>query len=285
MSSLVTAISTGLNTTSLASARLAGGLAFWLFRHPLRRAAVSAREQEVHARAERGTLVVDGRPVVTYRWGDGERPVLLLHGWESRASHFAALAAGLVERGCSPVSFDASGHGDSAGRRGSTILEYRAIIERLSAEHGPFVAIVAHSFGVPCAFYAVRTGAARTERIVSLAGISEFAHLTDAFCAQLRLRPAIRDDLRRRTERYFAAEEHIWQRFSACHEPAQVGVPVLVVHDPADPEVPIAQAHRMRDAYGATFVNADGAGHRRILKDPAVVAAVLDFVAPAPARS
>jgi hypothetical protein len=41
------------------------------------------------ATASVGAPTVGGKRAVTYTWGDGDRPVLLVHGWESRASRSA----------------------------------------------------------------------------------------------------------------------------------------------------------------------------------------------------
>lgn len=91
---------------------IAGRVAFELWRRPFKRGQVRESEREVHEAAT--VEVVDG--VVTYAWGDGARPVLLVHGWRSRASRFHKFVTRLVELGYSPVSYDAPGHGDSPAR-------------------------------------------------------------------------------------------------------------------------------------------------------------------------
>src|SRR3569833_3588632 len=100
------------------NAQLSGleeGPAYDLFTHPLRRAPVRPEEQEVHDRAVRSTLPVDGKRVAVYTWGDGSRPVLLLHGYEGRSSNFARLVPALLAQGYSPVANDTFGHGASEG--------------------------------------------------------------------------------------------------------------------------------------------------------------------------
>lgn len=58
-------------------------------------------ERPVTDRAEVGEIAVGGERAVSYRWGTGGRPVLLVHGWESRGSRFAALVSELLELGLS----------------------------------------------------------------------------------------------------------------------------------------------------------------------------------------
>lgn len=146
-------INTGLSTIGSLSPRLAGRLAFELWRRPMARGQVRDSERMIHAAAR--VEVVEG--VVSYAWGDGRRPVLLVHGWRSRASRYAGFVTRLLELGYSPVAYDAPGHGDSPGPIVS-ILGHQRIIRRLEERHGPFEGVIAHSLGVPFALYAVREG-------------------------------------------------------------------------------------------------------------------------------
>src|SRR5882757_981407 len=113
----------GLRATAVVSPGLAGRLAFELWRRPMMRGGVRPAEREIHDAAK--VEIVDG--IVTYAWGDGSRPVLLVHGWRSRASRYYAFVARLVELGYSPISYDAPGHGDTPGPTG-TILDHQRII-------------------------------------------------------------------------------------------------------------------------------------------------------------
>ncbi|GAA2136349.1 alpha/beta hydrolase [Kitasatospora kazusensis] len=273
------ALSAVLNTASYLAPGPAGRAAFRVFRLPLARSRPREAEAALMARAEVGRLDVNGESVVTYRWGDGARPVLLVHGWRSRGSRLALFAAGLLERGYSPVAFDAPGHGDSTGRT-TTVVEYREAIRLLHDLYGPFEAVVAHSVGVMASFLALRDGV-RADRLAAIGGVCEFEYLVDEFCTALRLRPRLRQELRRLIEqRLFPGEPDFWTRFSVVHDPEAVKIPLLVVHDEQDELVGVDQARRIAAAYGdrARLVTTRGLGHQRILAGPEVVAAVLDFV-------
>ena len=95
---------------------IAGRVAFELWRRPFKRGQVRESEREIHEAAR--VEVVDG--IVTYAWGDGSRPVLLVHGWRSRASRYSAFVARLVELGYTPVSYDAVTRQDRPGRSSTT---------------------------------------------------------------------------------------------------------------------------------------------------------------------
>ncbi len=277
-------LTTGVVRTTLAVlARVApgaaGGLALRLFRTPTGRSRLRPAEEPVMRRARQDRFEVNGKAVDVFTWGDGERPVLVMHGWQSRASRFAPLVAALLDRGYSPVAFDAPGHGGSGGRT-TTILEYREIARRLHQRHGRFAAVVAHSIGGLAAFFSVREQAP-ADRVITLSAPADFDHVIDKFCAQLRLGPRVKAELRHRIEtRMFPEERDIWARFAATHRPGDLSQPILVVHDEADDVIDPAEARRLLAAYGgqADLLVTQGLGHRRIIADPRVVDAVLDFV-------
>jgi pimeloyl-ACP methyl ester carboxylesterase len=267
-----------VNTTSYVSTRLAGRLAFRLFLRTGPRAPVRPAEREVHNRAVADRLEVDGKLLAVYRWGDDEQRVLLMHGFEGRASNMASLIPGVQELGMTAVAFDSFGHGASEGTR-STIIDTHAAVRAVAKHYGPFYAIVAHSFGGLCAFHAMH-GGVQVGRMVSIASVCDFGYLPGSFCTRLGLRTTIEDDLRRRCELYFSPETDIWERFSATYQAADLTIPLLVIHDQNDREVAVTQAKKIASAYPQTrFVETKGLGHRRILADKSVVTATLDFLA------
>jgi pimeloyl-ACP methyl ester carboxylesterase len=264
-------VRTGLPAIGALSPRLAGRLAFALWRRPLARGRVRDSERKVHEAAR--VEVVDG--VVTYAWGDGRRPVLLVHGWRSRASRYAGFITKLLELGYSPVSYDAPGHGDSPGPIVS-ILGHQRIVRGLAERHGPFEGVIAHSLGVPFALYAVREGVA-ARRLVTISGVAEFGYLADTFCRELGLGPKINRALRRCIERgYFDGDDDIWTRFSVTTG----DLDLLVIHNDEDDVVDPRQAGVLVRAYGprAHFLATNGLGHSRILGDPEVITEAVAFL-------
>ncbi|QNE21771.1 alpha/beta hydrolase [Kribbella qitaiheensis] len=271
---ILTTMRAVLRVAEAISPKLAGRLTFALWRRPLRRGKVRETERAIHAAAT--IEVVDG--VVTYTWGDGVRPVLLVHGWRSRASRFTAYVERLLELGYSPVSYDAPAHGDSAGGRvASSILDHQRIVQAIAAKHGPFEGVIAHSLGVPFALYAVREGVV-AKRLVTVSGVADFGYLTDGFCRELGLGPATNQELRKAIERhYFPGIADVWTRFSVGSD----DLDLLVIHNDEDDVVDPAQAELLLTQYGpkARFLQTKGLGHRRIMIDPDVITEAVAFIA------
>ncbi|WP_063763240.1 alpha/beta hydrolase [Streptomyces sp. NRRL WC-3742] len=272
-------IRTALNGTAALAPGPAGRAAFELFRRPLRRSRVRGTELEIHRSAAVEALRVNGTSVVGYRWGDGERPVLMLHGWRSRASRFAPYVPRLRELGLSVLAFDAPGHGDSGGRA-TSVLEYRHLALQLQDRYGPFEAVLAHSLGVCAAFGALADGL-RAGRLAAVSGVSSVGFFPAAFCAGLELNAAVERQLRLRIEEsLFAGDAGAWERYDAALQAEAVGLPVLVVHDEDDRVVPLGQAHRLHRAYGdrLDLIVTQGLGHRRIVTEPTIVDQVIGFI-------
>lgn len=286
MHPMASLLSTTLNITARVAPGPVGRVAFALFVRPLGRPKVKPGEAEVMARAVTGRLVVDGIPVTTYRWGDGDRPVLVVHGWTSRASRFAGFVEALLAEGRTVVSFDAPGHGASGGRA-TTILRQREIIRRLHAQYGEFSAVLAHSFGVVSTFFALRDGI-RADRIVGIGGIADFDFLAERFRAMLGVNQAVEDAMRRHIQRrLFPSESDIWPRFDACHHPEEIPSEILLVHDADDDTAAPGQSRALAAAYGerARLIETSGLGHRRILLDPHVIGTTVEFLSAPPSQT
>ena len=242
-----------------------------MWRRPLARGRVRSTERGIHEAAR--VEVVDG--IVTYAWGDGHRPVLLVHGWRSRASRYAGFVARLLELGYSPVSYDGPGHGDTTLVMG-TILDHQRIITRLAEKHGRFDGVIAHSLGVPFALYAVRQGVAAA-RIVSISGFAEFGYLVDKFSLELGLKPRVQAALKTSIERgLFGGDPEIWSKYSVGPGDAEL----LVIHNDVDDVVDPSQVAVLLASYGpnARFSPKTGLGHGRILSDPAVIDEAVAFL-------
>ncbi|MFF5717181.1 alpha/beta hydrolase [Streptomyces buecherae] len=271
--------STTLNAVSRVSGRLAGAGAFRLFHMPFARSKLRDVERELFATATVEHLAADSGRAVTYRWGDGARPVLLVHGWQSRGSRLSEFVPGLLERGYSVITFDAPGHGDATGRS-TTILDYRAIVTALHDRYGTFEGLVAHSLGVLGSFYALHHGV-RAERIVTVSGVCDFDFLIEEFSSELRLRHQLTERLRDQVDRrLFPDVPSERTPFSVTHAVASVHAPLLVVHDEGDTRIDVSQGRRIAAAFGerAQLITTRDLGHRRILGDADVVRTVLDFV-------
>jgi pimeloyl-ACP methyl ester carboxylesterase len=205
--------------------------------------------------------------------------VLLLHGWGGQARQMLPLAAALAARGLRPVLVDLPAHGASRGRV-SNLPQFSRAIEyataRMQVQDAAPSAVVAHSLGASAAAHAVSRGLA-TARLVLLAPAASPYEFTHQFAQMLGLSERTRAAMQRRIE---ASEGVLMRQFEPPAVGPRIALPTLIVHDRGDRINRFADAQAYRDHIaGATLLATEGLGHRKILQEPAVVAAVADFVA------
>ena len=250
------------------SPALAGRLAAKLFARP-RRYARPGRERELIAR---GTPVPLPDGLHATAWGAGPS-VLLVHGWEGRGAQLGAFVDPLVAAGYRAVALDGPAHGDSPGRT-TTGPEFAQALVTTRDAVGPLAGIVGHSFGGFTSLLAVSRGLS-TARIVTIGTPASVPEVLRDFLRLVRLPdralPSMIAALEARVRAPMASFEV--EAFAPT-----IHVPVLVVHDTDDREVPYADGQRLAEVFGARLLTTNGLGHRRILFAPEVVAAVVEFI-------
>lgn len=238
------------------------------------------RERDLLARARPGSIRVAGRRIATWTWGAGPR-ILLVHGWGGRGGQLGAFVEPLVARGFSVAWFDGPAHGVSEGRS-ATIPELAEAIGAVVNALGPVRGIVAHSGGAVASAWSLRRRLLAgfvdlPKAIVLVAPPADFRGHVERFTRALSLAPATRARFERRLEARVGVppEALDLSRFAQ-----DLPVAALVVHDREDGEVRWAEGAAIAAAWpGAELVTTRGLGHRRILRDPAVVARVTAFLA------
>lgn len=239
-----------------------------------RRHETPARERAWLQSASLRETEVSGHQVAVYTWGRG-RPVVLVHGWEGRATQMGALATAIADAGYRAVAFDAPAHGRSDGRTSSMRL-FIDTLQAVAAEEGPLAAVVGHSMGSGACTVALAEGLA-AERAVLISSPTHLDNVIANFTRLTGLPQAVQERFRRRMEARHGAD--IWQRYSPIERAPSIGVPALIVHDRDDDEIPPAEAAQLQSAWpGAALVMTRGLGHRRILRDAEVARAIVAFL-------
>jgi pimeloyl-ACP methyl ester carboxylesterase len=254
------------------SPRLAARWAHYLWFRP-QRYTPPAREHSVLSQANCHPITHGDKQISVYSWGSGPA-VLLVHGWSGRGTQLGEFVAPLQAAGFRVVSFDAPAHGRSAGRD-TTLPEISEVILALARQHGPFRAVVTHSFGAPCTLFALAQKRF-TERMVAISAPATLQGLMDKFSLGLALTPATVARLRDKLVQRFG--DDMWERFSTQSLAARVALAALVIHDRDDRDVSWHEGEAIARAWHARFVRTEGLGHRRILRDGAVVKQVVQFV-------
>ena len=235
----------------------------WLWRRT-RRFPLSNSERRLLARAERQWLNTDAGRVRLYSWGQGPA-VLLVHGWNSRASRMGALVTTLSRAGYRVLAMDAPGHGDSPGRS-SSVLAVSAALQAVGRDQGPFAAAVTHSFGCACLLHAMSQGLTFSSdaRIACISPPNRVETLLARFAQALSMPPVVHQAMVAQLEARYGAG--FWRQVAPDVLVLELTLPGLVIHDRDDRQVPWRHAEAIAKAWpGAELVLTEGLGHNRIL--------------------
>jgi pimeloyl-ACP methyl ester carboxylesterase len=250
---------------------LAADLALKLFTRPPRIDA-PPRERELAARGE--PLLFRSGLSATAFGSETAKPVLLLHGWAGRGLQLGAFVDPLVAAGYRPIALDGPAHGASPGHETNPVHFAEALVE-VGVELGPLASVVAHSFGGATAVLAVQRGM-RTDGLVMVASPSDLSRVLRRFSHEIGLPPRGQRKLVELVESRVGAPMEAGDLVRLA---PSMTVPLLMIHDPEDPEVPFSDAERLVAAWpGAELFVATGMGHYRVLRRPEAVARVVEFV-------
>lgn len=238
-----------------------------------RRRPGSAEDMQALSDATRHTINYKAKSLAVWSWGEGP-PVLLLHGWESRASHMAGFVPELTRAGLSAIALDAPAHGESDGDT-TDVVDYGRAVITAAAHFGSFAAVIAHSVGSAAALYAYAHGVS-VEASVQLCGPASLKRVLRRGGAASGLSAIEVSRLEAMMEAHLGLPLEEMELSSLC---AGMVHPALIVHDPKDRELCVGESHTLAAAWpGSTLSLVSDLGHRRILRDPSVISSAVGFI-------
>ncbi len=257
------------------STKLVTKFAAKIFTTPIKHK-VPKRELEMDRKSLQELIPIPAidKSVVTYSYGQSTRKVLLVHGWSGRGTQLFKIADELLENGYSTVSFDAPAHGKSKGK--TTIMsEFIASILEIEKQFGPFEIAIGHSLGGMSVLNAIKDGL-KVEKAVIIGSGDIVQDILDEFTFKLGLKKEISTHLKNSFETKYQVK---MDDFSAFRAAQKVKIPVLVMHDKDDPEVPVkAGIHINENLENGSLYLTEGLGHRKILGNHNVIKKILSFI-------
>lgn len=220
------------------------------------------------------TITFGGEPLDVWTWAPDRPSVLLVHGWGGHGEMFTSFVPALLAAGLGVVAFDGPAHGRSRARQ-TNILEFTRFLDALVASRPQIAAAIGHSFGASCLTFAVGQGLP-VGRVALIAPFARSDNNIAKFADALSLPPPLRASTREALLGIFRDNLEGWDLSSYA---ARLGHPALILHDEEDRETEFAEGRDIAAAWpSARFVATRGLGHRRILKDEAVIRDVVEFI-------
>lgn len=257
------------------SPKLATLFAARLFTTPLKHS-IPKRELHMEQNSQQQKLWIPeiNKEIQLYHYGKSERKVLLVHGWSGRGTQLFKIADGLLQNGFSTISFDAPAHGKS-GSKTTLMPEFIASILEIDKQFGPFDFAIGHSLGGMSVLNAIKEGFVVKKAVIIGSG-DIIQDIINDFVLKLELKPQIAPMMKSHFEKKHGVE---MESYSANLAAKSVAVPVLVIHDENDDEIPVKAAHNIHhNLVKGELLITEKLGHRKILGDKSVIAKIIDFI-------
>lgn len=220
------------------------------------------------------TIPKVNKQVVLYNYGDSRRKILLVHGWSGRGTQLIKIADALLVNGYSTISFDAPAHGKSPGNRANMIDFIESILE-IDKLYGPFEAAIGHSLGGMSVLNAIKKGLIVDHAVIIGSG-DIVQDIMDDFIAKLELKPNISTLMRLHLEKKYDEDINSHSAYLAAKE---TKIPILVIHDKDDLEVPVtAGIHIHKHLLNGELQLTEGLGHSKILGNHTVIEKIVAFI-------
>ncbi|WP_296147961.1 alpha/beta hydrolase [uncultured Flavobacterium sp.] len=258
----------------LTSSKLAMKFASKLFTSPMKYK-IPKREIEMDKNSVQESFVLEsGKEIVVYNYGQGEKKVLLVHGWSGRGTQLVKIADEMLQMGYSTISFDAPGHGKASGKT-SNMTEFIAAILELQEKFGAFEFAIGHSLGGMSILNSIKRGL-KIKKAVIVGSGDIVEDIMDDFIEKLGMNIAISKKMKASFEKKIGETMDSYSAYIAARE---VQIPVLIIHDNDDADVPVKAAHHIHENLkNSELMITNGLGHRKILGDAKVIKKIVAFL-------
>tara|TARA_B110000977_G_scaffold80188_1_gene107380 strand:+ start:1033 stop:1887 length:855 start_codon:yes stop_codon:yes gene_type:complete len=248
-------------------------IASFLFFTPIRFKAPKL-EQEYLNTAKTITISYKNNKVKVYEWGDGEKAILLVHGWAGRATQVAHLAEPLINAGYKVYSFDAPAHGNSNGRH-THFLEFSELIIELKTRFPDIESIIGHSMGGSACVHAITKGF-NPKKCITIGAPASVDWVLKSYCEQINVSDKVIKIIKAHLENKFAQQ---FEDLSLRTMVKEINTPGLIIHCEDDEDAPVESAKQIHANWkNSTLVLTQNLGHRRILKNKEVAETIIDFL-------
>ena len=235
----------------------------------------NAEEKACLMRGQPFQVQVHDKTIQAWKWGRGPG-VLLVHGWNGRGAQFHRFIAPLVTAGYTAIAFDGPAHGRSSGRI-TSYFEFTDVVRALLSQNCALNinGIIAHSFGAAAAINSLD----KDRPAITAVCIAPILRLQEFIISTFQ-----RFGIPR--EIYKGLIGSFEERFGydlAHDNPSillgRLSDPLLIVHDTDDRAVPFRDSQKISQKHtNIALYSTRGLGHLRVLSDPAVINASLQYL-------
>jgi len=212
-----------------------------------------------------------------FTWGTGAKKIILTHGWSSKSTDFAEIITALMAlEDVQVIAFDALGNGSSEGEL-SNLMLYVKPLEAIINTYGMPDILIGHSLGVMANIMALKEFNTSPNLLISITPVIE---LQQNFTGMMNYAEVTPENQKYWFESF---EENYKLPVSYFDMKSLYALDAatkhLVFYDKDDELLPYAQLTAfLQDQPQILSHQYNGAGHYKILKEPALISTIKEAV-------
>jgi pimeloyl-ACP methyl ester carboxylesterase len=219
-------------------------------------------------------LLVEGNQIQTYKWGNGSKKVLLVHGWASHSFRWKTYVNTLAKNDFTVLALDAPAHGNSTGQLMNLVIYEKVLAEFLKVNND-VNALIGHSLGgFACTYYLSRNSESAIKKVVILAAPGKVEEFFDYFIHYLGLSKKAINLISNQFEVELKQKPSY---FSAVDFAAKIKIPSFIIHDKKDQSTKSSDSEKLSLVWQNSKLKiTEGLGHE--LKSDELLQEIIEFL-------
>ncbi|GAA5225005.1 alpha/beta fold hydrolase [Membranihabitans marinus] len=228
------------------------------------------------AKADKKFININNNDIQIYKWGNGDKKILLVHGWEGQAGNYADIVEQLLDNHYTVYAFDGPGHGNSSGGK-NIMFEYADTLDKIITKL-EIRKIVSHSFGSVVTIYGLnQIPSYKIDRYVLLT----MPHSFNNYVSNISNKMGLSEKATQLFIKKLESERNVKiESLDLSKYVQNINVDkALVIHDEKDKVIPISDAEAVVSKWeNAELMKISNTGHFKILRTPDVAKILIEFM-------
>ncbi|MGS0527883.1 alpha/beta hydrolase [Zobellia nedashkovskayae] len=260
------------------SPKLTAKIAFKFISKPINRE-MRSFEKSIIDTAEKSSIQFKKFDIKTFKWGNGKKKALVVHGWGGRAANFGTIIPKLIDNGYEVTGFDAPCHGASTKRK-TSFFEISDVV-KLFLQKEKYDLVITHSMGSAFTLLAMSNLKYKINQIIVLTTPNRFLEFIGAAVLHFGLTPKTTKLLIRKV-RKTSGYEPMTLKTSEFIKNVEMKF-ITFIHDKADKIIAINTSKRVsKSVKTSDFIEIEGTGHFKMLWSKKVVELITDLTTDKP---
>ncbi len=250
------------------SPKISAQIAFNFISKPKNRK-IRAFEKSILETAKNSTIQFKKFKIKTFKWGNGNKKALLVHGWGGRASNFGAIIPELTKNGYEVISFDGPCHGDSTKKK-TSFFEMSDLVKYFLQKE-EYDLILTHSMGSVLTFTAMDSLKYKAKQMIALTTPSKFSEFIGLAVLQFGLTKKSTKLLIKKIKKTTTKYNPMTHKVKDVIKNIEIKS-LTFIHDKFDKVVPIEKSKTVNSFFkNSSLIEIEGTGHFKMLWSKKVI--------------